>query len=105
MTILNNGKVILGGFVCQVDVVDPYQEDFGAHHLEDVCLCPYCTHVRFILRHMENVEEGNVEGLLPAGCLQRRVLKGQQAERKIFPVLRALPRASKKSVDYLLLLT
>ena len=56
MTTLNNRKVFSGGFVCQVDIVDPYHEDFWAHHFEDVCLHPYCTHVRFILCHTEKVE-------------------------------------------------
>lgn len=49
-------------FLCQVDIVDPYLEDFLAHNFEDVCLCPYCTHVRFILRHMENTKRKATAG-------------------------------------------
>lgn len=48
--------------------------------------------------HRKCWEEGSVEDLLPDGCLQHRLLKGQQAERKMFPILKALPRASKRSV-------
>lgn len=54
--------MILGDLLCQVDVVDPYHEDFLARNFEDVCFCPYYTHVRFVLGHTENIEKAATAG-------------------------------------------
>lgn len=68
--------MILGGFVYQVNLADPYHEDFGAHHFEDVCLCPYSTRVRFILCHTENVRGRQRRGLVTSWLPAAQITEG-----------------------------